>query len=101
MTERPLSEVLQDILDAIADIEMFTAEVDFEAFRHNREKVLAVVKAIKILGEAVKKIPEDIRRRYPQIPWECRICWRRRNRGVIGASLDYCLNRCLVASRRT
>jgi uncharacterized protein with HEPN domain len=43
MTERSLSEVLQDILDAIADIEMFTAKVDFEAFRHNREKVLAVL----------------------------------------------------------
>jgi uncharacterized protein with HEPN domain len=70
MTERSLSDVLQDILDAIADIEMFTAEVDFEAFRHNREKVLAVVKAIEILGEAVKKIPEDIRSLYPQIPWK-------------------------------
>lgn len=70
MTERSLSEVLQDILDAIADIEMFTAEVDFEAFRHNKEKVLAVVKAIEILGEAVKKIPEDIRSLYPQIPWK-------------------------------
>ena len=70
MTERSLSDVLQDILDAIADIEMFTAEVDFEAFRHNREKVLAVVKAIEILGEAVKKIPDDIRSLYPQIPWK-------------------------------
>jgi uncharacterized protein with HEPN domain len=62
MTERPLSEFLQDILDAIADIETFTANVDFETFRHNREKVLAVVKSIEILGEAVKKIPDDIRR---------------------------------------
>jgi len=70
MTERPLSEFLQDILDAIADIETFTANVDFETFRHNREKVLAVVKSIEILGEAVKKIPDDIRSRYPQIPWK-------------------------------
>jgi uncharacterized protein with HEPN domain len=56
--------------DAIADIETFTAEVDFEAFRQNREKVLAVVKTIEILGEAVKNIPEDTRSRYPQIPWK-------------------------------
>ena len=70
MTERPLSEFLQDILDAIADIETFTANVDFETFRHNREKVLAVVKSIEILGEAVKKIPDDIRSCYPQIPWK-------------------------------
>lgn len=70
MTERSLSEFLQDILDTIADIETFTANVEFEAFQGNREKVLAVVKSIEILGEAVKKIPDDIRNQYPEIPWK-------------------------------
>jgi uncharacterized protein with HEPN domain len=70
MTERSLAEFLQDILDTIADIETFTANVEFEAFRANREKVLAVVKSIEILGEAVKKIPDDIRTQYPEIPWK-------------------------------
>jgi uncharacterized protein with HEPN domain len=69
MTDRSLSEFLQDILESIADIESFTAGVDFESFRRNREKVLAVVKSIEILGEAVKKVPNDIRSQYPQIPW--------------------------------
>ena len=69
MTERSLSEFLQDILDTIADIETFTTNVEFEAFQANREKVLAVVKSIEILGEAVKKIPDDIRNQYPEIPW--------------------------------
>jgi uncharacterized protein with HEPN domain len=69
MTDRPLSEFLQDILESIADIESFTAGVDFESFQGNREKVLAVVKSIEILGEAVKKIPDDIRNQYPKIPW--------------------------------
>lgn len=40
MTERSLSEFLQDILDTIADIETFTASVEFEAFQANREKVI-------------------------------------------------------------
>jgi len=70
MTERSLAEFLQDILDTIADLETFTANVEFEAFRANREKVLAVVKSIEILGEAVKKIPDDIRTQYPEIPWK-------------------------------
>ncbi len=70
MTERQLSEFLQDILETIADIEAFTADVEFAAFKANREKVLAVVKAIEILGEAVKKIPDDIRSQYPQVPWK-------------------------------
>jgi uncharacterized protein with HEPN domain len=70
MTEQSLSEFLQDILDTIADIETFTTNVEFEAFQANREKVLAVVKSIEILGEAVKKIPDDIRTQYPEIPWK-------------------------------
>ncbi|MHC5932876.1 hypothetical protein [Nostoc sp.] len=43
------------IKSAIADIEKLTAAIDFQGFRHNTEKILAVVKAIKIWGEAVKK----------------------------------------------
>jgi uncharacterized protein with HEPN domain len=57
-------------LDAIADIEAFTDGIDFETFRVNREKILAVVKSIEILGEAVKRIPDDIRSQHPQIPWK-------------------------------
>jgi uncharacterized protein with HEPN domain len=70
MTDRQLSEFLQDILESIADIEAFTEDINFEAFLGNREKVLAVVKSIEILGEAVKKVPSDIRVKYPQIPWK-------------------------------
>jgi len=70
MTERQLSEFLRDILDTISDIKDFTANVEFVAFKANREKVLAVVKSIEILGEAVKKIPDDIRSQHPQIPWK-------------------------------
>ncbi|AFY89207.1 HepT-like ribonuclease domain-containing protein [Chroococcidiopsis thermalis] len=69
MMERQLAEFLQDILDTIADIETFTDNVEFEAFQVNREKVLAVIKSIEILGEAVKKVPDYIRSQYPDIPW--------------------------------
>ncbi|MGH8000848.1 MAG: HepT-like ribonuclease domain-containing protein [Brasilonema sp.] len=57
-------------MDAIADIEGFTDGIDFETFRVNREKILAVVKSIEILGEAVKRIPDEIRSQNPQIPWK-------------------------------
>lgn len=70
MTARQLSETLQDILDAIADIEFFTRNVEFEAFQANREKVLAVVKSIEILGEAIKKVPDEVRGQHPDVPWK-------------------------------
>ncbi|MBE7385482.1 MAG: DUF86 domain-containing protein [Leptolyngbya sp. SIO1E4] len=69
MTKRALSEYLDDILAAIADIEAFTDGIDFNEFRENREKVLAVVKSIEILGEATKKIPDEVRRAHPQVAW--------------------------------
>lgn len=69
MTKRALSEYLDDILAAIADIEAFTDGINFNEFRENREKVLAVVKSIEILGEATKKIPDEFRRAHPQVAW--------------------------------
>jgi uncharacterized protein with HEPN domain len=57
MTARQLSEFLHDILESIADIETFTVDIDFEVFRANREKVLAVVKSLEIVGEVVKSVP--------------------------------------------
>lgn len=69
MTKRSLLEYLDDILETITDIETFTDAVDFDAFQGNREKILAVVKSIEILKEAVKKIPDEIRAEYPQVPW--------------------------------
>lgn len=70
MTERSLSQVLQDILETIDYLEIFVDGVTLESFEANPEKLFAVVKALEITGEAVKKIPGDIRNQYPQIPWK-------------------------------
>ena len=70
MTKRLFIEFLQDILEAIADIESFTNGVDFQDFQVNREKIFAVIKLLEIIGEAVKKIPEEQRVNYPEISWK-------------------------------
>ncbi|MGA7935386.1 MAG: DUF86 domain-containing protein [Kovacikia sp.] len=69
MTKRQIQDYLQDILDAVAAIEHFTAGIEFEAFSRNLEKVFAVSRAIEIIGEAVKRIPDSVRSQYPDIPW--------------------------------
>lgn len=69
MTKRQLEDYLQDILDAVAAIEQFTAGIEFEAFSQNLEKVFAVSRAIEIIGEAVKRIPASVKSQYPDIPW--------------------------------
>jgi uncharacterized protein with HEPN domain len=70
MTKRELDDFLQDILEAIGAIERFIDGVSFEEFAQNEEKIFAVEKAIEIIGEAVKNIPDSVRIQYPEIPWK-------------------------------
>jgi uncharacterized protein with HEPN domain len=70
MTKRELDDFLQDILEAIAAVERFLAGVSFEEFAQNEEKIFAVEKAMEIIGEAVKNLPDSLRIQYPEIPWK-------------------------------
>jgi uncharacterized protein with HEPN domain len=54
-------DVADYILDAIAAIEQFTVSINFDDFSQNLEKVFAISRAIEIIGEAVKRIPEPVR----------------------------------------
>ena len=69
MSKREVADYLQDILDAVAAIEQFTTGINFEDFSQNLEKVFAVSRAIEIIGEAVKRIPDSVRTQYSDIPW--------------------------------
>ena len=61
---------LKDILEAMSAIERFVESVDFENFKNNDEKSSAVIRKFEILGEATKNIPENIRQKYPDVPWK-------------------------------
>ena len=70
MTKRELDDFLQDILEAIGAVERFLSGVNFEEFAQNEEKIFAVEKAMEIIGEAVKNLPDSLRSQYPEIPWK-------------------------------
>lgn len=67
---RQIADFIQDILDAIDDIEAFTHTLDFENFRQDKKTIYAVTRAIEIMGEAAKHIPNTIRSKYPEVPWK-------------------------------
>lgn len=60
---------IQDILDSTCTIRDCAAGLTFETFCENKVIVKAVLYDYMIIGEASKHIPEDIKKRYPEIPW--------------------------------
>lgn len=60
---------LTDILNAIESIEKFTEGVSFEEFKKDDKTSSAVIRKFEIIGEAAKKIPDEIRQQYPNISW--------------------------------
>jgi len=62
-------KAFKDILDAAQKAQRFVEGVNFEDFSANEEKVFAVIRALEIIGEAAKKIPQSVRASYPEVPW--------------------------------
>ena len=69
MSKRDVRLFLADMLDSIGKIERYTAGMDFARFAEDERTVDAVVRNLEILGEAARQIPEEVRHRYPAIPW--------------------------------
>lgn len=59
---RDSSLYIKDILAAIESIETFIGAMDFEAFQADDKTQSAVIRKLEVIGEAVKQIPEEIRR---------------------------------------
>ncbi len=66
---RSHADYLQDILDAIEKAEEFTQGMSFEAFSRDDKTIFAVVRALEIIGEASKKISDELREQYSSLPW--------------------------------
>ncbi len=67
--KRDVNVYLEDILECIVRIENSTANITRKAFNKDIEKQDAIVHRLEIIGEAAKNVPQEYRKRYPDVPW--------------------------------
>ena len=69
MPSKNPAQRLRDIIDNVDAIHAFAGELDLEAFRADRKTVYAVVRALEIISEASRRLPDDLLHRHPEIDW--------------------------------
>jgi len=66
---RDSRQYLEDILEAAMRVEKYLQGMTEEAFRSDARTVDAVVRNLEIIGEAIKRVPDPVRIRHPEIEW--------------------------------
>lgn len=67
---RNIQLYLKDILNSIRKIKRYTSQKTQRELLEDEQAFDAVVYNLQIIGEAARKIPEEIRNRQPQIEWK-------------------------------
>ena len=61
---------LEDILEAIDRIRRYIAGLSLKTFSSDQKTLDAVVRNLEVIGEAVKKVPDEVRLKYPLVDWK-------------------------------
>lgn len=69
MPSKNPAQRLQDIIDNIDAIRLFTAQMDSDSFSADQKTVYAVVRALEIISEASRRLPAGLKERHAEIDW--------------------------------
>ena len=61
---------LDDILEATRKITVYTGSLSKAAFLEDEKTLDAVVRNLEVIGEAVKKLPENLRAKHSTVEWK-------------------------------
>ena len=70
MSERDFRFYCADILDSSTAVLEFVNGLSFEDFCEDRKTYSAVIREFEIIGEAVGKLPDELKKRRPEIEWQ-------------------------------
>lgn len=60
---------IQDILDGFQDLKSFVEGMTPDQFQTDKKTYFAVIRSLEVIGEAAHHVPDEIKQKYPQIPW--------------------------------
>ena len=70
MPSKSAAAALRDIARQIELASQFAADFDYESFRDDLRTVYAVTRCLEIISEASRRLPDDMKARYPSIAWK-------------------------------
>lgn len=56
-------------MENIEAIQAFLEDADFAQFTNDRKALCAVTRALEIISEASRRLPEELKERHPEIDW--------------------------------
>jgi uncharacterized protein with HEPN domain len=91
--ERLVEDALNDILEAASKAIEFVDDMDSENLSDDDKTGYAVIRALEVVGEAARRIPESFREKHPDIPWSEMAGMRNKLiHDYFGVDLDVVLN---------
>lgn len=60
---------LQHVIDCIEKIEIITKDLSYESYLVDWIKQDAIFRNIEIIGEAIVNVEEELKQKYPDVPW--------------------------------
>ena len=70
MSERDVRLYLNDVLEGGGAILEYTKNLTYEQFVQDRKTYSATIREFEIIGEAVGKLSDELKLRYPEIEWQ-------------------------------
>jgi uncharacterized protein with HEPN domain len=61
---------VEHILENISDIKDFSSKLSKKDFEKNKLKQNAIIRSIEVIGEAVKNLPGNFKKKHPKISWK-------------------------------
>ena len=69
MRSESAEAALQDIRDNVRLARAFVEGLTFEQFQRSRLHIYGVTRALEIVSEASRRLPESLRQRHADLPW--------------------------------